>query len=246
MLLTILAAVLFVSAISLICAPLILVKDKAFDAIVFLFVSFATGLLLGAAFFHLLPESIHLLGEANAFAYTIVGMLIFFILERYIRWRHCHVRACEAHPFAYLQLLGDGVHNFVDGMLIAASFLIGGLDLGVPTTLAVVAHEVPQELGDFAVIVSGGVRRAKALAYNFASALAAIAGALIVYVSSGLFEPLIPLLIPIAAGNFIYVAGSDLVPELHKEVDVKRSTVQLALLTAGLALTWALNVFVHA
>jgi len=227
----ILIAVFLVSLISLIGAFSLAVKEKYLNRILILFVGFAAGGMLGGAFLHLLPESMGF-GE-SIFVYVVIGVVFFFLLESFLHWRHCHVGKCEIHPFTYLVLVGDGAHNFVDGMIIAVSFM-SNTSLGVATTFAVVLHEIPQELGDFGALVYGGFSKKRALFYNFLSALVAFAGALFVY-----FFPIsnsTTFLLPFAAGGFIYIATTDLIPELHKARKLSESMVQFAFLLLGLAL----------
>jgi zinc and cadmium transporter len=239
----ILACVTITSAISLIGVFTLTLKKGTFDKAVFGLVSFATGTLLGGAFFHLLPEALEFAGEIRVFGYVVLGIVSFFMLERCFYWRHCHDDACGVHSLVYLNLLGDGAHNFIDGMIIAASFLFGGTSLGVITTVAIVFHEIPQEIGDFGILVYGGLGKTKALWYNLLSALTAVLGALLVYTSSITFGTLSTLLVPFAAGGFIYIANSDLVPELHKERNVGKSVAQFMLLLTGLLLMWVLGIF---
>jgi zinc and cadmium transporter len=189
-------------------------------------VSFAVGGLFGDTFIHLLPEAFTKLGaNLTTSLYIIAGILIFFILEKFIRWRHCHVPSSEGHlhPVVTLNLIGDGVHNLIDGMIIAASFSVS-IPIGVATTLAVILHEIPQEIGDFGVLVHGGLPVKKALFFNFLSAITAILGALISLIIGPYIKGYTVSIIPITAGGFLYIAGSDLIPELHEGCDIKIST----------------------
>jgi zinc and cadmium transporter len=203
-----------------------------------IFVAFAAGTMLADAFLHLLPESLSL-GE-NLFIYVLLGILLFFSLEKFLYWRHCHDDACNVHPVTYLNLIGDGIHNFIDGMIIAASFM-GSMQLGVTTTLAVAMHEIPQELGDFSVLIHGGLEAKKALLFNFLSALTAVAGALFVYFFIS-FASFGAYLLPFAAGGFIYIASSDLIPELHKVRKSSDSMAQFLVFLFGIALMWAFKI----
>lgn len=206
-------------------------KDEVLDRILLYLVGFAAGALIGGAFLHLLPETVERSTSMNVFLALSSGFLLFFLLEKLI-WRHCHKGKCEVHPFAYINLIGDGIHNFIDGLVIAASFL-SGAELGIVTSLAVAFHEVPQEIGDFGVLVYGGVKKSKALILNFTVALTAIIGGLVGYfLSSHIGESMI-LILPFAAGGFIYIAASDLIPELHKEVNPRRSLASFAVLFLG-------------
>jgi zinc and cadmium transporter len=237
----ILLSTLLVSLISLVGIFFITMKEQMFKKLVLLLVSFASGTLLGAAFLHLIPESLSAHSE-NAFVAILVGILAFFLLEKFL-WRHCHERECPIHTFAYLNLLGDGVHNFVDGVIISASFLAPptpNIPLGVATTLAVIAHEIPQEIGDFGILVYGGFSTVKALFYNFLTAIIAILGAIIMYFFASFF-PSLDYLLAFAAGGFIYIATTDLIPELHKETKPTKSAAQFFLLLLGITLMWALK-----
>jgi len=234
-------SVILVSLLSFIGVFFLALKKEILNRFLGLLVSFACGSLLGGAFFHLLPESVGQLGE-SAFVWVMVSFLLFFILEKFLYWRHCHKEHCEVHTFTYLNLIGDGLHNFIDGAIIAASFLVN-FSLGISTTLAVIFHEIPQEIGDFSILIYGGWKRRKALIFNFISALTAIIGALAVYFFSKQISDLVPILLSFAAGGFIYIVGVDLIPELHKRREISKSIIQFFSLTAGLILMWLLKIF---
>ncbi|MEM3437460.1 MAG: ZIP family metal transporter [Nitrososphaerales archaeon] len=240
-LLLIFFATLLVSLCSLIGIVFLSLNDKILNKILLVLVAFASGALLGGAFLHLLPESFMLGGEEN-FIFILLGITLFFIIEKFLRWRHCHEGKCDFHAFTYLNLIGDGIHNWIDGMIIAASFLISS-DLGIVSTFAVVAHEIPQEIGDFGILVYGGFRKTKALFYNFISAITAILGAFFTYYLTHYTEHIATLLLPFAAGGFIYIAATDLLPELHKREKMKDSIVQLIFLLLGIILMWLLKIF---
>lgn len=235
----IILATSIVSLISLIGIFFIRMKDENLDRFIEYLVSFAVGGLLGGAFFHLLPESMES-KEPLMFTHVLSGIIIFFLIEKFLHWRHCHKGQCDAHSFTYLNLIGDGVHNFIDGMIIAASF-ITDTRLGLVTTIAVAAHEIPQEIGDFGILVYGGFSKAKALFYNLLSALTAIVGAVIAYFSFDKIVWLKSFLIPFTAGGFIYIALVDLIPELHKEGRGRTLTAQIIAVFAGLGLMWLLK-----
>jgi len=234
----ILLSTLLVSLISLVGVFFIAMKEQVFKKILLLLVSFASGTLLGAAFLHLIPESLLSAQSETSLVAILVGILAFFLLEKSL-WRHCHERECPIHTFAYLNLLGDGMHNFIDGVVIAASF-IASVPLGLATTLAVIAHEIPQEIGDFGILVYGGFSKGKALSFNFLSAIIAILGATLMYFSSPFF-PSLEYLLAFAAGGFIYMATTDLIPELHKETALSRSAAQFFLISLGITLMWVLK-----
>ena len=240
----ILASTLLVSSISLIGIFFLSMSEKLFRKLLLMLVSFASGTLLGGAFLHLIPEALSIESE-NISIVILSGILVFFVLEKFL-WRHCHERECPVHVFAYLSLLGDGIHNFIDGVIIAAGFLVGvplgsvNIPLGLATTLAVVSHEIPQEIGDFGILVYGGFSKVKALFYNLLSALMAVFGALLMYYFSSYLPSLVYFLV-FAAGSFIYIATTDLIPELHKERDAWKSLVQFVLLLSGILLMWLLK-----
>ena len=165
-LLWILSATILVSLISLIGVFTLAMKTKILDRILFLLVGFAAGGLIGGAFLHLLPEAIEQCAGDQVFIYALIGFTAFFLMERYLYWRHCHQGVCDVHTFTYLNLVGDGVHNFTDGLIIAASF-VTDFRLGLVTTLAVIFHEIPQEMGDFGILVDGGFTKSRALFFNF-------------------------------------------------------------------------------
>jgi len=228
-------SVFLISLVSLVGAlTLSLRKDRFSDLTLFL-VSLAAGGLFGDAFIHLLPESFQEFGmNLSVSLYVILGILIFFVLEKFLRWRHCHVPTSEEHmhPLATINLVGDAVHNFIDGMLVAASYMVS-LPIGIATTLAVIMHEIPQEIGDFGVLIHGGLSVKRALAFNLLSALTAMLGAILVIVLGSEIEGFSLSLLPITAGGFLYIAGSDLIPELHHEVKVSRSLLQFVMILLG-------------
>ncbi|MDD5634868.1 MAG: ZIP family metal transporter [Candidatus Omnitrophica bacterium] len=232
-------SVTLVSLVSLLGVFTLSLKREVLQRITLLLVSFAAGGLFGDAFIHLLPQSFEKLGINLATSlYIIAGILVFFILEKFIRWRHCHTVTSEnhLHPVVTLNLIGDGVHNLIDGMIIGASFLVS-VPLGIATTLAVILHEIPQEMGEFGILIHGGLSVKKALLFNFFSALSAIAGAVISLLAGQYSAGYAVILLPITAGGFLYIAGSDLVPELHQHCGVKLSVAfgQLLAMMLGIA-----------
>ena len=243
----ILICIFLVSVISLIGIVFVVLSEKWFNKALLMLIGFASGSLLGGAFFHLIPEAIEKVGKAssitveNIFLALALGLLIFFVLEKFL-WRHCHEREkCPVHPFAYLNLVGDGIHNFIDGIIIAASFMASqDPSLGFIVTLAVAAHEIPQEIGDFSILLYGGFSKAKALIYNFLTALTAMAGGIFTFYGSA-FLPQTPYLLAFAAGGFIYIASTDLIPELHRERKALNSFLQFIMLSIGLFLMWMLK-----
>lgn len=229
------ASVAVVSLISLIGVLTIFLNEKSVKNILIYFVSFAAGGLLGDTFIHLLPEAAESGFDLYVSAFIILGILFSFIIEKFVHWRHCHVPTSEQHPhpFAIMNLVGDSVHNFIDGMVIAASYIVS-VPLGIATTLAVILHEIPQEIGDFGILLHGGFSKKKALFFNFLTALTAVLGAVAVFIIGAKMQNLTGFLVPFTAGTFIYIAGSDLIPELHKECAVKKSFFQFLFFAAGI------------
>lgn len=219
-------------------------------------VSFATGALLGVSFLALIPhafEEVGMGGFHGLSATILLGILSFFMLEKLVLWRHCHSGHCEAHvdveahrhkSAGALILIGDGLHNFVDGILIAAAFMTD-IRLGVVTSLAVAAHEIPQEVGDFAILLGSGFSRAKALLFNVLSSLATVVGAVLAWYCLDDFAQYLPYVLAIAASSFIYIAVADLIPTLHKKTDWLDSLKQFALITAGILLVTWLHGLMH-
>ena len=232
-----LVSVFIVSIISLIGVLTLSFNKKTLSDILLYMVSFAVGGLFGDAFIHLIPEAFDKLGKGILVSSLIIfGILVFFVLEKFIRWRHCHVVTSKdhPHPVVLMNLIGDGLHNMIDGMIIGATYLIS-IPLGLTTTLAVILHEIPQEIGEFGVLVHGGLSVKNALLFNFLSALLAIVGAIFSLTVGPYIKDYAAYLIPITAGGFIYLAGSDLIPELHHESEVKRSCLQFICILLGIA-----------
>lgn len=234
-LLQILISTFIVSLISLVGIFTLGINEKLLHRLLIALVGFSAGALLGGAFLHILPEVLESVDSVAVFRYLIIGFVLFFLMERYLYWRHCHDGVCDVHVFTYLNLIGDGIHNLIDGMVIAASFLIS-FNFGIITTLIIILHEIPQELGDFGVLVYGGFSKAKALFYNFLSALMAIIGALMGYFISEQAQGFSNFVLPITAGGFIYIAASDLIPEIHKETNLKRSALAFSAFIFGIIL----------
>jgi len=236
-------SVILVSLISLIGVFTLSFKKKRLEKILTFMVSFAVGGLLGDAFLHLLPESFLKLGaNTTTSLFILLGILIFFILEKFLRWQHCHVPLSEEHqhPLVAVNLVGDTVHNLIDGMVIGASFLVG-IPIGVATTLAVILHEIPQEIGDFGTFLYWGVSVKKALIFNFLSATSAILGAVISLFLGPRIGGFNLALLPITAGGFLYIAGSDLIPELQHDVKISTSFWQLILIFSGIGIMFLLT-----
>jgi zinc and cadmium transporter len=231
-----LTSVIIISAISLTGVLVLWLKDQQLKKILLYLVSFSVGGLFGDAFIHLIPEAVEESGFGTSISLLIlIGILFSFVVEKFLQWRHCHIPTSSEHPhsFAYMNLFGDAVHNLIDGLIVGGSYL-ASISVGISTTLAIIFHEIPQELGDFGVLIHGGFKKKKAVWFNFLTALTAILGAVIALILGATLEGFIPLLIPFAAGNFIYIAGSDLIPELRKdEPDPKKATLQATSIALG-------------
>lgn len=228
-------------------------------------VSFATGALLGAALLGLLPHAVEEAGVANvhAIGFTLLfGILVFFLLEKFVLWRHCHTDVCEGHEefhdhrhshvadhhrdaaSARLILFGDGFHNILDGVLIAAAFMID-VHLGIVTAIAVIVHEIPQEVGDLAILLNGGMSRGKALLLNLITSLTSVLGGVIAYFALSTVQQFLPYAIALAASSFLYIAVADLIPGLHRRVDPSSGVKQITLIAAGVLLIYVSHAGMH-
>ena len=243
-------SVLIVSVISLVGVFTLALSDKILRALISYLVSLAAGALLGDAFVHLIPEAFEK-GDSTLIAATILaGIFLFFILEKILHWHHSHgqveecVETLENHnhchkPLGTIVIVADSVHNFIDGVIIAASYLVS-LPVGLATTIAVVIHEIPQEIGDFGLLIHSGWSKKQALLFNFLSALAAAVGVLAVFVLGVGMEKFVPVALAFAAGGFIYIAAVDIVPELHKTTGFRKSLFQSLFMLFGFGLMFVL------
>ncbi|MFH1656503.1 MAG: ZIP family metal transporter [Candidatus Nealsonbacteria bacterium] len=239
----------FISLISFSGVLILFLKESLLNKILLILVAFSAGTLIGGAFLHLIPEAISQIGAEekqllSIFLFVLLGFCIFFILEQFISWHHHHVAHCEDCPeiesFSYLILISDSIHNFIDGIIISASFIVS-IPAGIITALAVAFHEIPQEIGDFGVLVYGGFKKTKALFLNFLSAITIIFGGIIGFLLSEKLGNLIIFLLPFAAGHFIYIASADLIPEIkHKSKD-KKSIIHFFAFLLGIALMFVLK-----
>lgn len=246
-------SVLFAAAVAL----------RARAAWIPMLVSYAIGALLGAVFLEILPEALELSGNAGRMSATVLfGILLFFVLEKLVLWRHCHVEQCEVHdppqpvlsqvegPAAHdhgrsgmMIMLGDTFHNFVDGILIAAAFL-ADVQLGIVTSLAIIAHEIPQEVGDFLILLHSGFTRRQALAFNLLSSAATVLGGVLAYFTLQGMQQLLPALLGLAAASMIYVAVADLIPGLHKRPELNATVQQVSLIALGIGSIWLVGSFI--
>jgi zinc and cadmium transporter len=230
-------SVAIVSLISLAGAVTVSMNVERLKAGLFILVSLAVGALLGDAFLHLIPEAFETTEDPTMLALAIVGGILgFFVIEKFLHWHHHQgIEDSEpaVHPVGRIILFSDGVHNFIDGLIVALAYTVS-IEVGVATTIAVILHEIPQEIGDFGVLLHAGYSKAKALWFNFLSGLFAILGAGTAFVLGESAESLALILVPITAGGFIYIALSDLIPELHKTTSGRKSVVQFAGILAGI------------
>lgn len=240
----ILSGGVLMSVIALVGSTTLLLSEDMLRRLLLPLVAFAAGSLLGGAFFHMLPSALGEMGDPTlVFSWLLAGFLIFFVIEQFLHWHHCHRDVAECRePLTYLILLGDGLHNFMGGLAVASAFLVD-VRLGVTTWVAAAAHEVPQELGDFAVLVHGGWAARRALFFNLLSGLTFLVGSLAAYVASRQLD--VDFLLPLAAGNFVYIAASDLVPEVNKNDTIRHNLLHLAAFSTGLGLLLALRVGLH-
>jgi len=217
----------------LVASGVLLVTDSARARLVPWLVSYAVGALLGVSMLALLPKALDELPSSHVLATLLAGILIFFVLEKLVLWRHCHTHDCEVHDGSALPVLvGDAFHNFVDGAVIATAVLTS-IPLGVSTALAVAAHEIPQELGDFAILLHAGFSRRRALLLNVISGLSSAAGAALAILAGGWLPQTRPYFLSLAAASFLYVAMADLIPGLHRGRTDASSLRQVVLIAAG-------------
>jgi zinc and cadmium transporter len=238
-----LGAVIVVSLVSFVGVFAISIKEEILRKYLGIFISLAIGALLGDAFIHIIPEAFENSVNTSSTSFLIIcGLLLFFILEKFLHWHH-HGEDKDAdsiHPVGKLILFSDGVHNFIDGILIGASFMVS-VPIGIATTVAVILHEIPQEIGDFAVLIHAGYSKKKALWFNFLSALLAVLGLSFVFILGEVAEVSTAWLMPITAGGFIYIAMTDLVPELHKHKGGMQGIFQIITVVIGAGVMFALT-----
>jgi len=233
-----LIAVILISLISLIGAFFLPLKDATFKRTIAFLVALATGVLFGDVFLHLIPEMYEEFGlEVKISLFILLGIMIFFSIEKFLKWRHCHEPECPDHPqtLATMNLVGDGIHNFLDGVIVAGSFM-ASIPLGITTALAVILHEVPQEIGDYGVLLHSGYTKKKALLFNLFSAGTSLLGVGVVALIGTRVENFLIYVLPLTAGGFLYIAGSDLLPELHKDTRTAESINQLLGIVSGIVL----------
>lgn len=237
-------SVVAVSLVSLVGIVVLGLKKELKDELLSILISFAVGALIGDVFIHILPEMAEGDGAffPTASLIIVAGILLSFLLEKVIHWRHCHSLECDEHPksLGFVSLVGDAAHNITDGILIASSYLVS-VETGIATTVAVLLHEIPQEIGDYAILIYSGYSKARAIVLNLLTAGGAIVGALFVLTLQGALPNIERYLLPIVAGNFLYIAVADLLPELHKHTRISHSALQLLGVLAGIAIMFGLT-----
>jgi len=240
----ILAACLLISMCVWVAILLLLLKRNTLQNITILLVALSAGALMGGAFLHLLPEASEALDINLIYPIVLIAFIFFFLMEKLLFWHHCHNGVCDVHTFGYMNLVGDSIHNFIDGLVIASTFLVN-FNLGVATTLAIALHEIPQEIGDFGVLIHSGFHYKKALIINYLVALTVVLGGVVGYFASFYVHEVISYLLPFAAGGFIYIAASDLMPEIKKENDIKKSLFAFLIFVLGIALMFVFKFITH-
>jgi zinc and cadmium transporter len=215
-------------------------KKSFLKKITIFLVSLSAGTLMGGAFLHLLPEASEVIKGDLLYLLVLASFLLFFLMEKVLYWRHCHDEDCKIHTFGYMNLFGNGVHNFIDGLIIASTFLID-YKLGVITTLAIVSHEIPQELGNFGVLTHSGFGRKKALVVNYLISLTVILGGVVGYLINRSIHDILPYLLPFAAGGFIYIAATDLIPEMKDHRNLKGSIISFLVFIFGVLIMYGIK-----
>ena len=240
----IIASTFLISLASLIGVFTLSIKEKTLSKFLLFLISLSAGALMGGAFLHLLPEASEKLNNGNMYPIVLFSFVLFFLIEKLLHWRHCHKKNCQVHTFGYMNLFGDAVHNFIDGLVIASTFIID-VKLGIITSFVIALHEIPQEIGDFGVLLYSEFSRKKALLANFLVALTAVFGGIFGYFLSFQIENITSYLLPFAAGGFIYIAASDLMPEIRKEASLKKSMLSFGVFLLGIVIMYVVKFIGH-
>jgi len=243
-LLNILIACFLISICVWVAVLFLFFRKETLSKITMFLVSFSAGALIGGAFLHLLPEASEGMEAEKLFFVVLFAFVSFFLIEKLFHWRHCHKENCEVHSLGYMNLVGDSLHNFIDGLVIASVFMVD-FKLGITTTLAIALHEIPQEIGDFGVLIHAGFNKGKALVLNYIVATTVILGGVVGYFASFYIEDVMPYLLPIAAGGFIYIASSDLMPEIREETNLKKSIMSFGIFLLGIIFMYTVKFLEH-
>jgi len=221
----------------------IFLKKEHLSNITIMLVALSAGALMGGAFLHLMPEAAEEINPEALFSIFLISFVVFLLIEKVLHWRHCHKENCEIHTFGHMNLIGDSIHNFIDGLIIASTFMVSPA-LGVVTTLAVAVHEIPQEIGDYGVLIHAGFSKKRALILNYAVALTVVLGGIVGYFFFSRLENVLPYLLPFAAGGFVYISASDLIPEIRKESNIKKSITIFLVFLIGIFFMYLVK-FIH-
>jgi zinc and cadmium transporter len=216
------------------------IRKELLKKITIFLVSLSAGALLGGAFLHLLPEAAEVIKEDSLYVFVLIAFIFFFLMEKVLHWRHCHKEDCKIHTFGYMNLFGNATHNFIDGLMIASTFLID-YKLGIITTLAIAFHEIPQEIGNFGVLTHAGFEKKTALIVNYLVSLTVIFGGITGYFLSFYINDIIPYLLPFAAGGFIYIAATDLIPEMRDHKSLKGSIISFLVFIFGILIMYGVK-----
>ena len=229
---------------SILASMVVISLKKHINNIIFSLVSFSAGSLIGGALLHLLPEASNTLQNEELFQILLLSFVIFFLIEKVLHWRHCHKAGCKVHSFAYMNLIGDFVHNIIDGLIMSAAFLTN-IKLGIITTIAIICHEIPQEIGDFAILIHAGFKTKKAFLINMFISFSILIGAIVGVLISDKISSFTNYLITFAAGGFIYIAAVDLLPEIKKEKKNNKIISSLFLFFSGIIIMYILKLLLE-
>lgn len=243
-LLSIILATFIISLCVWVAVLFIFFKKDLLDKILIFLVSLSAGALMGGAFLHLLPEAAEVINTGLSLEVFLLSFIIFYLIEKVLHWRHCHKSECPVHTFGYMNLFGDTIHNFIDGLVIASVFMVD-VKLGIATTIAVAIHEIPQEIGDYGVLIYAGFKNKVALLLNYTVALTVVLGGVTGYFLFSSLENFLPYLMPFAAGGFVYIAASDLMPEIRKESNLKKSVVSFLIFILGILIMYLAKFIGH-
>jgi zinc and cadmium transporter len=240
-------AILAGLTISLISLALVLVvsfREKILDEILLPLVALSAGAVIGGAFLHLLPEAIELTEEELIFPTILIGFIVFYILEKSLHHHHINKKGEHAHTFHYMTIIGASIHSVLDGIIIVASFVVS-IPIGIATFIMVASHEIPKKVGDFGVLVYGGINKKRAIIINFILSLGLVIGAIFGFIISRNTEKATEILLPLAAGGFIYIGAADLLPEFRKEIDLRKSIIVFEFFILGILIMWLINIVFH-